>query len=294
MISPKNFLETAKKLIAHQFPEFSNLPIVEVDDQGHDNKTFRLGAEMLIRLPTAESYALAVEKEQKFLPQLVKHLDIPIPAPIKMGEPCDDFPYPFSIYKWLPGKSANQVELNNDQLEKLASQLAHFLKQLQGIQNLEGPGPGQHSWWRGDHVNFYDKGAREQIADLSGTIDNNSALKLWEMASATKWERTPVWIHGDLAAGNILVEDGQLSGVIDFGGMAYGDPACDLVIAWTFLFGKSRDIFIREMNLDDDTWIRARAWALWKATFELCQIEDKNSDDALIKRKIIDDVLVDG
>jgi aminoglycoside phosphotransferase (APT) family kinase protein len=100
-----------------------------------------------------------------------------------------------------------------------------------------------------------------------------------------------VWVHGDVAIGNMLLKDSKLSAIIDFGGMGLGDPACDLVIAWTFLKDKARDIFIREMALDEDTWLRAKAWALWKATFEWCQIADKNSPEACMHKKIIQDVL---
>ncbi|WP_150465604.1 MFS transporter [Francisella sp. SYW-2] len=99
------------------------------------------------------------------------------------------------------------------------------------------------------------------------------------------------YIFGDFAVGNILIKDNKLSGVIDFGGTAMGDPACDLVIAWTYLSGKARDIFVSEMGLDDDTWLRARAWVLWKATFELCNITDKSSPEALLQKNIIDEVI---
>ncbi|MCP5369392.1 MAG: phosphotransferase [Rickettsiaceae bacterium] len=283
-------LELAKKLINSQFPEYAGLTVTEVEQQGHDNRTYRIGDDMLIRMPTAESYALKVPKEQELLPKLAKHLSIAIPAPIKIGKLSEDYPYPFSIYKWLDGSSANHVTLDEQSLENLAFDLATFLKELQAITDVEGPSPGQHNWWRGDHVSVYDSGAREQIAKLADIIDGSSALELWERACATKWNKEPIWIHGDFAVGNILIKYNKLSGVIDFGGTAMGDPACDLVIAWTYLSGKARDVFITEMGLDEDTWLRARAWALWKATFELCNIADKNSPEALLQKRIIDEV----
>lgn len=131
-------LDLAKKLIATQFPEFSHLAVKEVEQQGHDNRTYRLGDDMLIRLPTAESYALKVPEEQRLLPKLAEHLSIAIPAPIKMGAPSADYPYPFSIYKWLDGQSANHVQLDDKPLELIALQLAGFLHELQSIE-LEGP-----------------------------------------------------------------------------------------------------------------------------------------------------------
>lgn len=284
-------LDLARKLITEQFPEFSHLPITDVEKQGHDNRTYRLGDSMLIRMPTAADYVLKVPKEQELLPQLAKRLSFSIPAPLKMGKPSADYPYPFSIYKWLSGKSINLLTLTDQEKEQLAFDLAKFLKELQAITDVEGPEPGQHNWWRGDHVSVYDKGAREQISELADFIDVTKALALWDQASATKWDKTPVWIHGDFAIGNLLIDGGELSAVIDFGGAAVGDPACDLVIAWTYLSGKTREIFISEMGMDQDTWLRARAWALWKATFELCQITDKTSSEALLQKRIIDEVM---
>lgn len=280
-------------LLKAQFPEYSDLTVREVEQQGHDNRTYRIGNDMLIRMPTAESYALKVPKEQELLPKLSKHLSVAIPTPIKMGRPSADYPYPFSIYKWLDGRSANLVTLDEQSLENLAFELATFLKELQAITDVEGPSPGQHNWWRGDHIRIYDSGAREQIDKLADIIDSNSALELWESACATKWSKAPIWIHGDFAVGNILIHDNKLSGVIDFGGTAIGDPACDLVIAWTYLSGKARDIFVAEMGLDEDTWLRARAWALWKATFELYNIAIKDSPEASLQKSIIDEVLND-
>jgi aminoglycoside phosphotransferase (APT) family kinase protein len=284
-------LDLARKLIADQFPGFAGLPIISVEKQGHDNRTYRLGTDMLIRMPTAGSYALKVAKEHALLPLLAQCLTINIPVPIKLGVPSNDYPYPFSIYKWLVGTSVNLLILDDECLNKLAFDLANFLRELQSIDRVEGPAPGQHNWWRGDHVSVYDTGAREQIAKLSNVIDADKAFQLWEAACNTRWEKPPVWVHGDFAIGNMLLKDGHLSAIIDFGGMCLGDPACDLVIAWTFLKDKSRDIFIKEMNLDKDTWLRAKAWALWKATFELCQIADQNSLEAAVQKQIIGNVL---
>ncbi len=248
-----------QKLGREQFPEYAGLSITDVEKQGHDNRTYRLGDHLLIRMPTAADYAAKVSIEQDILPQLAQHLSLSIPAPIKMGKPSAGYPYPFSIYKWLPGKSINLLTLTDQDKAQLAFDLAQFLKELQAITNFKGLPifaetlaclrPGQHNWWRGGSVSFYDKGAREQIAELADFIDLNRAFALWEKACATEWHKKPVWIHGDLAMGNLLMESrydsthcaglaglrrGQtsfvkLSAVINFGGAAVGDPACDLV-----------------------------------------------------------------
>ena len=283
--------DLVKKLISEQFPEYAHLPIKSVRKQGHDNRTYRLGNDMLVRMPSAEYYALKVPKEQELLPLLKPYLSVDIPVPIKMGNPSRDYPFNFSIYKWLDGTSANFLKLNDKALESIAIQLAKFLKELHGIVGIDGPSPGKHNGWGGDHVSVYDQGARKQIAELSEIIDEHKAMKLWEQACKTNPNKKSVWIHGDFAFGNFLIKDGELSGVIDFGGMAIGDPASDLVIVWTFLKGKSRKVFIESMGYDSDTWIRARGWALWKATFELCQTKDKNSIYAIKQKQIIKDVL---
>jgi aminoglycoside phosphotransferase (APT) family kinase protein len=283
-------IELVRKVIAEQFPEYMDLPITAVEKQGHDNRTYRLGDNMLIRMPTDESYALKVPIEQNILPQLAPQLTVTIPVPIKMGVPSHSYPYPFSIYKWIPGTNLSSITLNDNHLEKLAIDLAKFLKELQGINNINGPMPGQHNWWRGAHISFYNEGAREQIGKLSKLIDTSKAIDLWEQACRTVWNNPPVWIHGDFAADNILIKDNSLSAVIDFGGMGLGDPACDFVIAWTFFRGRPRENFIKEISLDQDTWLRAKAWALWKATFELCQITEENNPNAFIQKKIIEEV----
>lgn len=281
----------AYKLIIEQFPEYAHLPITDVEKQGHDNRTYRLGVDMLIRMPSAANYAKKVTIEQDLLPKLTKQLSLRIPYPIKMGKPSKDYPYPFSIYKWLPGKSINLLTLTEKQKEQLACDLAIFLKELQSITDIPILIPGQHNWWRGDHVSVYDQDARKQIAELAEFIDASKALNLWQQACSTKWEKKPVWIHGDLAIGNMLMSNGKLSAIIDFGGNAVGDPACDLVIAWTYLSGASRQIFIKEMDLDQDTWLRARAWALWKATYELCKIKNKDSAASLLHKTLISNII---
>ena len=284
-------VDLVKNLIADQFPEYAHLTIAPVEKQGHDNRTFRLGDDMLARIPSAKYYALKVPKEQEFLPLLKPYFSVDIPVPIKMGSPSSYYPFNFSIYNWLNGISANHLEFDNKSLESISVQLAKFLKELHGIQGVNGPSPGKHNGWGGDHVSVYDQGARKQIAELSKIIDEHKAMKFWESACKITPNKNPVWIHGDFAFGNFLINDGKLSGVIDFGGMAVGDPASDLVIAWTFLKDKSREIFIETMNYDLDTWNRARAWALWKATFELCQTKNKNSSYAIKQKQIIKEVL---
>lgn len=284
-------LDLTKKLIATQFPEYEGLTVTEVEKQGHDNRTYRIGKELLIRMPIDHNYALKVPIENEILPELAKNLSIPIPKPIKMGAPTDYYPYHFSIYEWIEGTSLNHSSLNEPEINKLAIDLALFLNDLRKTSITQKVKPGQHNWWRGAHPSVYDRDTHQQIDKLKTYIDHKQALSLWNKACKTKWDKAPVWIHGDYAPGNILIKNGKLNGVIDFGCTAQGDPACDLTIAWTYFSGKSRDAFIEIINLDENTWLRARAWALWKATFELCNNQNINSGYSLIQKQLIHDLL---
>ena len=290
-VKVKVTLELARKLIEIQFPEYSHLPISEVEKQGHDNRSYRLGKDMLIRMPSALEYALRVNMEHKILPKLARHFtNVQIPVPLRMGEPSCHYPFQFSIYRYLPGKSINLLTLNQKEKEQLAFDLSCFLQKLHKITDINPLDQYMHSD-RGNHVSIYDAQLRAQTLKLKTLIDSKKAIGLWKKACATKWKGLPIWAHGDLAVGNILVQESKLSAVIDFGSVCKGDPACDLVIAWTYFSGKSRNIFIKEMNLDSGTWLRAGAWALWKATYELCNMEDKNNFEANLQKRIIDEIL---
>jgi aminoglycoside phosphotransferase (APT) family kinase protein len=229
------------QLVAAQFPQWADLPIKPVESGGWDNRTFHLGADMTVRLPSAEGYALQVEKEHRWLPRLAPLLPLPIPVPLAKGFPDNDYPWHWSIYQWIEGENA-MIDRIAD-LPQFAITLAQFLATLQRIDPTDGPAPGQHSAFRGAPLAVYDTDTRNAIAVLDGKIDTNAATAVWETALQATWNGSPVWFHGDVAAGNLLVKDGQLSAVIDFGCSGVGDPACDLTIAWTLLSGESREAF---------------------------------------------------
>jgi aminoglycoside phosphotransferase (APT) family kinase protein len=218
---------------------------------------------MLVRLPSAAGYVAQVEKEQRWLPYLAPRLPQPIPAPLACGAPGEGFPWPWSVYRWLPGETA-AVGTIRDRRE-FAADVAEFLVALQAIDPAGGPLAGEHSFFRGGPLATYDQETRESLARLVGVIDTSAALVCWEEALAAEFGGPPVWVHGDVALGNLLVEGGRLCAVIDFGTCAVGDPACDLVLAWTFLDGASREVFRRTLGADDGTWARGKGWALWKA-----------------------------
>ncbi|MFI7600305.1 aminoglycoside phosphotransferase family protein [Actinoplanes sp. NPDC049681] len=252
-----------RRLIARQFPQWAGLPVRPVASNGWDNQTFHLGDRMSVRLPTAREYALAVEKEHRWLPVLAPRMTLPVPVPLAQGVPGDGFAFPWSVYRWIEGEPAATGAIGD--LTRFAADLAAFLVTLRRADPAGGPGPGLHNWLRGGPLQVYDAQARQAIEALDGQVPRDTVTRIWETALDAAWDRRPVWFHGDVAAGNLLVRDGALAAVIDFGTCGVGDPACDLAVAWTLLTGASREAFRAGIGVDAGTWARGRGWALWKA-----------------------------
>lgn len=280
-----------RRLISQQFPKWSGLPIKPVELSGWDNRTFRLGDNMTVRLPSHEAYEAQVKKEQQWLPRLASRLPVAIPTPLAMGTPSDEYPMHWSIYSWIDGENAT-VERISD-LNHFAIELSQFLNALQQIDADGAPSFGAHNFYRGGPLNTYDRGTRNAIAHLASMIDTAEATAVWDSALQAVWSDSPVWIHGDMYPTNLLVKDGRLSAVIDFGCSAVGDPACDLTIAWTFFFGKSRETFRSNLQLDDETWARARGWALWKALITVTNPADAPSGRMEESLRVIQDVIAE-
>jgi aminoglycoside phosphotransferase (APT) family kinase protein len=167
------------------------------------------------------------------------------------------------------------------------------LNALARIDATGGPAPGQHNFFRGGPLATYAEETQQAIDALGTEVPGDRVERVWEDSMATAWEREPVWVHGDVAAGNLLVRDGRLAAVLDFGSSGVGDPACDTVIAWTFLSGASRYRFRAELDVDGDTWSRGRGWALWKALITLVGQLERDSPDAAPARRDIDRILAD-
>ncbi|HEU4749949.1 MAG TPA: aminoglycoside phosphotransferase family protein [Acidimicrobiia bacterium] len=278
-------------LVSAQFPQWADLPITRVENDGWDNRTFRLGSDMSVRLPSGEDYSAQVAKEHRWLPELAPQLPLEIPVPLAMGVPGHGYPWNWSIYRWLDGDNASLERIND--LDEFAKSLAHFLVGLQDIDAANGPAAGKHSFYRGAPVATYDAETRASIATLGDEIPRDLATEVWETAVASRWKGSPVWVHGDVAASNLLVRDGRLSAVIDFGCSCVGDPACDVTIAWTLLEGESRERFRVTLGADAETWARGRGWALWKGLITLVEHFDTSPTQAAIARHVVEEVLAD-
>ena len=256
-------------LIGAQFPQWSELPIFPSARQGHDNRTFRLGDDLSVRLPSAGHYAAAIAKEDRVLPIVSPHVSIDLPDVVATGRPTEDFPLPWSVRRWLPGDvPADAPAFDRD---RLVDDLAAFLVELRRAPADAGPACGRHSFFRGCHPSVYADEVEQALAALGGAVNQDVCRCLWRDALTTAWPHDPVWFHGDFAEDNMLIRDGALGAVIDFGTCGVGDPACDLVVAWTFMGSSERDAFRAAVELDADTWARARGWALWKALITVAQ-----------------------
>jgi aminoglycoside phosphotransferase (APT) family kinase protein len=232
---------------------------------------------LLIRLPSGEGYSSAVEKEQGWLPKLAGLLPSTIPEPVARSQPATGYPWPWSIYRWIDGEPASVGRIAD--LTGFAADVAWFLTALQAIDVRDGPPPGQHSAHRGGPLShFDDKEIQKSIQLLADDIDPAAMTAVWHTALSSAWKRAPVWVHGDFVGSNLLVSKGVLSGVIDFGCAAVGDPACDLVMAWTFFAGDSAGQFRSHLHLDDATWARGHGWALWKALITILRSRKHHRD----------------
>jgi aminoglycoside phosphotransferase (APT) family kinase protein len=257
-----------RRLIAAQLPQWAELPLEPVLQRGTDNALYRLGERLVVRLPRRERTSLTLEKERRWLPRLAPALPVAVPRPVADGLPGEGYPFRWSVYRWLPGETLSDEPVGDRRL--LAADLAGFVVALQRIDAADGPPPAEHNFGRGAPLATRDDATRAAIASLPGELDTEAIAAAWERAlAAREWARPPVWVHGDLDARNLLVESGRLSGVIDFGGLGVGDPACDVMVAWKVLDPEAREAFRAALAVDDATWARARGWAVSQAAIAL-------------------------
>lgn len=246
-----------RRLVAAQFPQWASLAVVPVESAGWDNTIFRLGPDLAVRLPRRRIGAEQVRKEHQWLPVVAPHLPLAVPVPLGHGVPGEGYPWHWTVCPWMNGELAALVSVVN--MGRAAMRLARFVAALQAIDPAGGPA---HEF-RGVSLAAHDGNTRELAAALQGSLDAGSVLTVWDAAlSVPSWTGQPVWMHGDLHPANLLVERGELSAVIDFGLLGVGDPACDLMVAWTYLPADSRAVFRNALAADDAIWSRGRGWAL--------------------------------
>lgn len=226
---------------------------------------------MTVRLPSGESYASQVEKENRWLPYLQEQLDYPISKPVAVGKPTAYYPFPWSVCQWIEGEPL--LECPNVEQKRFAKDLAQALKKLQAIDCSEGPKAGLHNFYRGGDLKQYHQETLDALEDLKDCLPVNHLEQIWHSCIERAYSGPEVWVHGDVAPGNILLRGHLFYGLIDFGILGVGDPACDYVMAWTYFDDASRKIFLE--GLSHDMVQRAKGWALWKA---LVTYRDTNPD----------------
>ena len=276
-----------RRLLAGQFPEWADLPIEPVPSAGTDNALYRLGGDMVVRLPRMEWAREDVAKEHRALPRIGPLLPVRIPVPLAMGAPAEGYPSYWSVYGWLEGENPAVGQVSDPQ--SLASDLARFVVALHAIDPTGGP-PAS----RGVPLRERDGPTRSAIGELGGLVDTVAVTAAWDAAlEAPAWSGPPVWVHGDLSPGNLLMVGGRLDAVIDFGGLGVGDPACDMYVAWNLLPRGTRHVFRTGVGVDDATWDRGRGWALSIALIQLPYYKDTNPELAANARYVIAEVLAD-
>ena len=281
-----------QSLLKNQCPHWANLPLKPIISSGTDNALFRLGTQYVVRLPRIEwtigSIDKSINKEYEWVPKIARLMTIPISEPVFKGSPNESYPWLWTVTKWNEGENPHFE--NENEHELLVKDLADFLNNLHGIKLANGIYSR-----RGVHLKEVDAETRKAIGELEGEIDIQSVTYLWnQLSSLPLWRHEPVWVHGDFLPGNILVKNDRLSAVIDFSDVGIGDPACDLVIAWSLLNSHSRNIFREHLeNIDNDTWQRGRGWALSIALIMLPYYKNTNPVLATLARQMIKNVQCD-
>ncbi|GAA1525456.1 aminoglycoside phosphotransferase family protein [Dactylosporangium maewongense] len=271
-----------RRLVANQFPQWTDLPVAAVPRPGTDNAMYRLGDEFAVRLPRQASGAAQVERDAHWLPLLAPRLPLPIPEPLATGRPALGFPFPWTVGRWLPGDTVEAFTERRDALD-----LAAFVSALRAVDPAGAP-----AGYRGGSLARNDASVRDAIAQLDGELDPDAATAAWEKAlAAAPWDGPPTWSHGDLHAGNVLAAGGRVSAVIDFGCAGVGDPACDVMPAWTLLTAEHRDTFRDAVGADDAMWERARGWVLCMGLVALPYYRDRNPAFAAIARRMLGEAL---
>jgi aminoglycoside phosphotransferase (APT) family kinase protein len=252
--------DLVRALLCAQHPDLADLPLVEAGE-GWDNQMYRLGDSLGVRLPRRMLAADLIVHEQRWLPALAARLPLPVPAPVRTGQPGGGFPWSWSIVPWFEGRSAAVTSANPI---SMAEDLGRFLRALHQAAPEEAP-PNR---WRGVPLATRTPSVLECLKQLGDRVPAARITRLWaESVSAVPWSGRPVWLHGDLHPGNLVVHRDRVAAVVDFGDLTSGDPATDLSVAWSTLPPAARPIFRAAARnafdpIDDATWVRARGWAL--------------------------------
>ena|SRR3990167_2299637 len=275
-----------RALLKEQYPQWADLHLQHIKSSGTDNALFRLGDDYVVRLPRVDWAVKSIDKEYEWVPSIAEFLKIPVSEPLFKGNPSKLYSSAWMITKWNDGHNPDFEKEN--EYEALAKDMADFLNELHGIKLAGGPASR-----RGVPLKQLDEQTGKAIGELAGEIDIPAITSIWkQLSNIPSWDKEPVWVHGDFLPGNVLVQNNRLSAVIDFSDVGIGDPACDLVIAWSLLNANSRNVFKQHLqSIDENTWQRGRGWALSIALIMLPYYKHTNPVLAKLARRVIENVL---
>lgn len=278
-----------RRLLATQLPHLCDLPIEPVQEAGTDHALYRLGEDLVVRLPIIDWAVEQAETDQRWLPVLAPHLPLQVPVPVAVGQPGEGYPWPWSVVAWIDGETPDGANLDP---ASAAVDLARFVRALHGIDAAGGP--VKSGTMRGVPLANLDAQIRLLIEELRDDIDTVAVTRVWdESVAAPRCNGPWVWIHGDLQPGNLIVRDRRLAAVIDFGGLGIGDPAPDLAPAWNLFDHPTRTTFRDIIGYDDATWARGKGWVLAPALQGLRYYRETRPDLSTAARHRIDAVLAD-
>jgi aminoglycoside phosphotransferase (APT) family kinase protein len=266
-------------LIAEQFPTLAALEVRPVGEPGTVNAVFRLGDGLCVRLPRLDEWAADLERELHWLPRLAPHLALQIPQPVGVGSASTLFPRPWAVYRWIEG--APYADAHEATETRAATDLARFVASLRGIPPaVDAPAGGRRPLL--------------ELDEATRAVLDPAALPAWEDAvRGPAFTGGQVWIHGDLLRPNLLVRDGRLAAVLDFGGVGVGDPAADVIAAWAVFRAAGRRAFRAALGVDDDTWRRARGFALHQAAMIIPYYAESNPSFVAHARRTLREVIAD-
>lgn len=249
-----------RRLLRAQMPDLAARPLTAIGPWGTDNAIWRLGDDLVVRLPRVHWAAGQADREAAWLPRLAPHLPVAVPDPVAAGEPGDGYPYRWAVHRWIPGEGAALDRI--DDPVRFARDLAAAIRKLQHLPTADAPA----AFGRARPLHDYDGETRWVIDRARHLIDAAAATAVWEDAlAASPHEGGPVWVQGDLE-GNCLVRDGRLCGIVDWGSVCAGDPAVDVQVVWSPLFtDSSRRVFLDALGVDEATIARSRGAAVNQA-----------------------------
>jgi len=279
--------ELVGRLVAAQFPELTDLPISAFASTGTVNAIYRIGDHLYARLPRVQKWAQDLDNELHWLRELAPRLSLRVPVPVEKGHPTSSFPFSWAIYDWIDGQPYAD-ELVDDE-RRAARDLAQFVGELRRIDPVVGASRAGRKPLR-----ELDAVTRAAIESARGVMDSDAATAAWERAlEAPAWEGSPVWIHTDLLRPNLLVNGGRLCAVIDFGGVGVGDPAADVIAAWSVFSHAGRETFRGALGVDDGTWNRARGFALHQAAMIIPYYTVTNPRFVAMAKRTVEEVVAD-